>query len=866
MLHPTAQPTPVPTPPPTNTELYGAGPFVTLASSSEIVTIPRPLPTSDGPRTNCPHMENDLLSWHDAATWAPGNIPSSGQGVTLPNNSKLIITRSVAGQLGVITVPSTSELIFDENAAAPITLDVAGMDVRGALKAGSETCRYNTELVITLHGSRPNNFNVYGVSSTAGETYKGISVNGGIISMHGKRKYPTWSRLAESVPVGQAYVLVQEAVNWEVGQDIVVTTTAIHDSRDDMNQNEVFTISSIVNNPVAGVGAAIHFTSPASYAHIANNGYQAEVGLLSRNIKIQGAADDSEPTDPDMGGCTGRSHFGSNYAPCTNKYKTGFGGHVMVHSAGGKGYVEGVELYRMGQTNVLGRYPFHWHILGNDCSDCYFRGNSVHRSYYRCISIHGTHNTTVSENVAFDVTGYCYYLEDGVEEDNTLSFNLAAHIHLVSTVANAGGGQQIPPFTQSKNLILPADVTASGFNLTNLHNDFIGNAASGGWAGFALPVLHSPVGAHKDVNMRPGNRLTKIFDGNTAHSTGWWWSHAGAFYSGGSLYYSNSNPNLLEYNAGKTMGGGMEVSHFEAHDVALGLESLSATGFGINNLLVECRSGEEWVMPGNPSSVTANGFFWYDTNQEHIITAATFRNCGARKSSNFYNSAPGRGCSTNSFNGCTSTLAVWGFITHSDQHTPEIMQATNSITYEDCGTRFRLFDYAHNNIITSVSARTQNWMDLDGTASGLNEPTIIASGLSDAGNWWLRHLGPVFNSSNDPLGGLPVTANAIIAGLVGGFGWLLNLDAGPPKSLRIDQIEVDPSTPLMLVIPYPQGVTFSISANAPYCSASTTHSCTEEFNAADSMAHVRASQGNTYYYDTNAKLLYSNRNVASLGL
>ena len=228
----------------------------------------------------------------------------------------------------------------------------------------------------------------------------------------------------------------------------------------------------------------------------------------------------------------------------------------MVHS-GGKGYVQGVELFRMGQTNVLGRYPFHFHVLGDGCSDCYFKENSIHKSFYRCISIHGTHSTTVSENVGYDVTGYCYYLEDGVEEDNILSFNLAAHIHPVSNIiANAGGGQYIPVFAQSKDLINPADVTASGFYITNLHNDVIGNACSGGWSGYALPVLHSPIGSHKDVNMRPGNRLTKIFDGNTAHSTGWWWSHAGAIYSGGSLYYSSQYPTRLEYNAGRDQAKG----------------------------------------------------------------------------------------------------------------------------------------------------------------------------------------------------------------------------------------------------------------------------------------------------------------------
>ena len=376
------------------------------------MAIPRPPQPTLEPRTNCPHEQGGLLSWHDASTWASshGYVPLSGEDVTLPANSKVIIMQSVVEELGVVTVPSTSELIFDENSSSPITFDVSGMDVQGAISAGSETCRYDTELTITLHGSRPNDLNIYGQSPTAVPSYKGISVNGGSISFHGRRHYPTWSRLSESVPIGQDYLLLQESVNWEAGQEVVLVTTAVHDSRD-WHQNEVLTISSVVANPVSGVGSAVHFTTPATYAHIANGGYQAEVGLLTRNIKVQGAADDSEATDPDNGSCTTNNwHFGTNFKPCPYTYTTGFGGHIMVHN-GGKGYMEGVELYRMGQTNVLGRYPFHWHMLGNGCEDCYFRDNSIHRSFYRCISIHGTHNTTVSENVAYDVNGFCYYLE-----------------------------------------------------------------------------------------------------------------------------------------------------------------------------------------------------------------------------------------------------------------------------------------------------------------------------------------------------------------------------------------------------------------------------------------------------------------------
>ena len=121
-----------------------------------------------------------------------------------------------------------------------------------------------------------------------------------------------------------------------------------------------------------------------------------------------------------------------------------------------------------------------------------------------------------------------------------------------NVVANSDGGQGIATFSQERDLIVPADVAAAGFYLSNLRNDVFGNAASGGWSGFALPVLHDAVGAHRDVEgERPGDCLTKVFDGNTAHSTGWWWGHAGAFYSGGSLYYSDADKTLLEYNAGK---------------------------------------------------------------------------------------------------------------------------------------------------------------------------------------------------------------------------------------------------------------------------------------------------------------------------
>ena len=45
----------------------------------------------------------------------------------------------------------------------------------------------------------------------------------------------------------------------------------------------------------------------------------------------------------------------------------------------------------------------------------------------------------MTENVGYDVTGYCSYLEDRVEEDTTISLKLGGFIHHLGE-ADYGGG------------------------------------------------------------------------------------------------------------------------------------------------------------------------------------------------------------------------------------------------------------------------------------------------------------------------------------------------------------------------------------------------------------------------------------------
>jgi hypothetical protein len=49
---------------------------------------------------------------------------------------------------------------------------------------------------------------------------------------------------------------------------------------------------------------------------------------------------------------------------------------------------------------------------------------SVHNSNQRCYVMHGTHNMSLTENVAWRATGHCFMLEDGTEHANTYLRNV----------------------------------------------------------------------------------------------------------------------------------------------------------------------------------------------------------------------------------------------------------------------------------------------------------------------------------------------------------------------------------------------------------------------------------------------------------
>ena len=82
----------------------------------------------------------------------------------------------------------------------------------------------------------------------------------------------------------------------------------------------------------------------------------------------------------------------------------------------------------------------------------YLRGNVVHRSWNRGYTLHAVHNLLVEDNIAYDVVGHAFFIEDGFETGNILKHNLALGVKRPTEVCTAPPPPlpfRIPSYKQS---------------------------------------------------------------------------------------------------------------------------------------------------------------------------------------------------------------------------------------------------------------------------------------------------------------------------------------------------------------------------------------------------------------------------------
>jgi len=250
-------------------------------------------------------------AWSLKTTWGGLDPPVEGDSVHIPAGQKVVLDVSPPRLFAIVV---QGELEFDTS--VNLNLDAAYIIVNGGkLKVGTADDPFqNTKATITMHGHvKQLELPVYGT--------KVLAARNAEIDMHGRPVRRPWTRLASTASSGASSIVLSEQVlDWRVGDEIVIASTDFNPTHAEPRK-----ITSI-----AGDWKTIGLNESLSWTHIAEDrsyepdgGFSnsagareslhsftmaAEVALLTRTVKFQGAEDSELPNE--------------------------FGAHIMLHSRG----------------------------------------------------------------------------------------------------------------------------------------------------------------------------------------------------------------------------------------------------------------------------------------------------------------------------------------------------------------------------------------------------------------------------------------------------------------------------------------------------------------------------------------------------
>ncbi len=739
------------------------------------------------------------VRWSDPAAWPGGQVPAAGAAVTIPEGRTLLLDVSPP-PLASLSIDGA--LTFDE---ADLDLTAGWIVVRGALGIGTSANPFRHRATITLTGS-PDAPPVSGMGNRM------LGVLNGTLDLHGEPR-AGWTRLAATAAAGSSMLVLESAPDWRAGDKLVVASTDF-----DPRHAELVTITE-------RSAATVTLAQPLAFTHYGERqtiagrtvDERAEVGLLTRNILIQGDSATSA---------------------------TGYGGHII--GMAGTLRVEGVELHFMGQKGLVARYPMHWHMMG-PVDGQYFARSSVWKSFNRCVTVHGTDNARVEDNVCYDHLGHGYFLEDGAETGNLIAGNLGLGTRNTAT----GEG------------VLPTDTRAATFWITNPDNTVRGNAAAGSdgfgfW--YALPA--SPTGLSTGGPDLPRTTPLREFSGNVAHSN----RRPGLNVDDGPMpdgntevvfYSPRTDPadastavvadfaGLVAYkHSGRAVwlrGRDHRLSGAVIADNATGATFASSESFVQDALFV----GESANNGGGlPAGTPRRGYEFYDGRVgADRVTFVNFTAAGSIPSSALgFNRNNGFSVSTGNFAGALEFVNA----------TPFYLETPHA---DKDGDKAAVF------------------LDRDGTVTGsagayvIANSAFLATGDCTARPDWNAYVCPHryvgFNVRSDAetvapltvtrddaaalaLVGVPGNPRTAIASMAPGRGYALQFSGAPPLRPRLSLSRTVEGEWVRLTLPYPQA---ALRATRDFNSS-------QPLPVAASLAELEASGGDKYWYDGGTGLLH----------
>ena len=390
--------------------------------------------------------------WSDPTVWSANRVPGQGDAVSIGQGHVVDYDVLSFTEIGNVTVMGSFKFVR----AKSTQLDVGNIIVMqgGYFEAGIFSNPIPSGVQTSIRFVVKNESQFVG-GPLFQPTDTGLWVmSGGRAELHGA-PVTSWTRLAANVNPGSTTITVDNDANWKAGDKIVITTTSQFWNQTE--ENEILSVN----------GKTLTLKNPVMYQHDGIAPAQAEVALLTRNVLI------------------------------TSKYGEGRRSHTMYmyNSSGSLSYA---EFSKLGPTNILGRYPVHFHLMGSTSAGMFAKGISMHDSGNRWVSIHSSNKILMEDSVGYNSSGHGYFFEVGNEVDNTLNRNIGIT-------------------TYPGNLTEADQIWHSVFWIQNGANTITNNIAVGSVTPYAGRYGSNGFSVGEPPEIGPGIQIVK-FDGNEAHA------------------------------------------------------------------------------------------------------------------------------------------------------------------------------------------------------------------------------------------------------------------------------------------------------------------------------------------------------------
>ncbi|MFK7957533.1 MAG: G8 domain-containing protein, partial [Lysobacterales bacterium] len=479
-----------------------------------------------------------------------GNPPGPGDVVTVTSDERLVLDESAAVE-GLLVL---GEFFVDDQGPQSSQLqlrsDWVAVAAGGRFHVGWSEFPFTGKFELTLAGDDPQqdlnlgDFDGPNMTISNQDSFLMAMGTGSKIEIFADDALKrSWAQLGTTASAGAQTIRMAERTDWQVGDMIALASTDY-----DFNQAETATIAGVSADGLEfTLDTALSFTHYGEIETYSNGerdwdlDMRGEVALLSRDVRFTGDA---------------------------SAASTRYGGHSMIMNNASM-RISGAEFTLMGQEGLLGKYPLHWHLMG-DVSGQFVRNSSIHHTFNKGLTIHGTNNSQVSNNAIFETIGHSYFFEDGDETGNVLTGNLGFNTRASDSLEVATIGSDFD--------------SPSTYWIENVDNVFVDNHAGGSERnGFWIEA------------QREGAGLTE-FVGNTSHSNrqrAFFLQH-GQFISDGSPTGDANNPQkskpweVVDFTVYKSFNRGLYVRGVEGVFRELKMAEMGeGTRFRLNQSIVD---------------------------------------------------------------------------------------------------------------------------------------------------------------------------------------------------------------------------------------------------------------------------------------